>query len=191
MASNNTITDVLALLHELYPTREIGANTAPAWAMAFAEWDDATLQSCVRQAATTPGRAFFPTPGEIAAFKPTGTPLAFDVEKVLRQIDALGTYSPMAGRIPTYPGAVRLALGDIVADAYATVGGERLFSDDETTRNIARRDFVSRLTEYAKIPDIRPLIASPAEPRKIAPRNAKPEGIAEIVARTQKSLGGA
>ena len=70
MATNAAISGALALLHELYPSREIGPNTAPAWAMTFAEWDDETATGCVRKAAASPGRAFLPPPEGPAPFAP-------------------------------------------------------------------------------------------------------------------------
>lgn len=181
MASKATIAGVLAYMHELYPTREIGTATAEAWAMAFADWDDADLQACARQAATTPGRTFFPTPGEIAAFRPAST---VDSPKILRQIERLGVNLPGAGYVAPQVDAVRAALGDVIADAYATAGaGSRVFSDDETTRAIAYREFHKSATAYAAMPAVeRPaLVAGP--PRKLIPRNAAAESITDIVKR--------
>lgn len=113
-----------------------------------------------------------------------GTPV-FDVDALVRQIGKLGTYLPTMGDTPPVVAVVRDALGDVVADAYASVGSRALFSDDETTQSIARRDFEKRLREFAAMPpqDRRRLIASPPEARALAPRNAPVEGIASIVTR--------
>lgn len=108
----------------------------------------------------------------------------FDTAALVRQIEKLAGYSPHIGTLPPAPGTVRDALGNVVADAYATVSGARLLSTDETTRAIAVREFSMALTEYAALPDHeRPLVASPAEARRIGDRNAKPESIAAIVQR--------
>ena len=80
-----------------------------------------------------------------------GTPV-FDTDALLREIMRHGYYLPTRGDMPPLVGTVRDAMGDVVADAYATVGSARLFSDDETTRSIARRDFTNALTEYAAMP---------------------------------------
>jgi hypothetical protein len=108
----------------------------------------------------------------------------FDSQAILRQIDRLATYNPNVGMIPPNVGQVREALGDLVADAYASAGTDRLRSDDETTRSIAQRDFAKALTEYARMPETpRQLIASAPEARRISNRSAKPESLAAIVQR--------
>lgn len=183
MASDTAVSGVLAFLHELFPTREIGVATLDAWAMAFAAWPDDELQLCATRAATTPGRTFFPTPGEIAAFRKV-TPIV-DVAQLLRRIEKLGRHHPASGYLAPQVYVVREALGDVIADAYATAGGpSRCFSDEEITRNIAFREFQKAATEYAAMPSgERPLLGNDAGPRRIAPRNAPAESIAAIVTR--------
>ena len=182
MASKQTIAGVLAYLHELYPSRAIGQATAEAWSLTFADWPDDELQRCAKAAALTPGRSFFPTPGEVAAFRKT-TPI-IDAGKLLRQIEKLGGYSPTIGYQHPTPYTVRLALGDVIADAYATAGGHRCFSDDETTRSIAFREFQKAATEYAAMPEgVRPLLESGQLRPRLKDRNAKPESLADVVTR--------
>ena len=183
MASKSAVVGVLAYLHELYPSREVGQATAAAWALTFSDWNDDELQSCAKDAATTPGRTFFPTPGEIAAFRKV-TPIV-DAAKLLRQIEKLGTNVPGAGYMPPQPWQVRESLGDVIADAYITAGGApRCFSDEELTRNIAFREFQKAATAYAAMPTSeRPLLGSDAGPRRIAPRNQPAESIASVVTR--------
>lgn len=189
MASKTAIAGVLAYLHECYPSRDVSAATAEAWAMTFAEWDDATLEACARRAAATPGRTFFPTPGEITAL--AGRPV-FDSQALLRSIDKLAAYNPNVGMIPPNVGQVREALGDLVADAYASAGTDRLASADETTRNIAQRDFAKALEQYAATPETpRLLIANAPEARRIAARGARAESIASIVQRALPEAAGA
>lgn len=160
MASPRTIATILAFLHELYPTREIGEATNEAWHIAFADWDDETLTVCARNAAATPGRSFFPTPGEIAAFRPAP---AIDTAALLRRISAIGTYNPNGWIYPRIE-AVRDALGDAVADAYAAAGAERCFAEDESvTQDIARRAFGKELDAAQKLAPTRPLLAAPKQ----------------------------
>jgi hypothetical protein len=141
------------------------------------------------QAATTPGRTFFPTPGEIAAFRKVTT--IVDAAQTIRRIEKLGANVPGAGYIAPQVWRVREALGDVIADAYATAGGPgRVFSDDEVSRSIASREFQKAASEYAAMPTVeRPILEAGSNSRRIAARNAPPEGLAEIIARTQKSLG--
>jgi hypothetical protein len=165
MASNAAIAGALALLHELYPTREIGPNTAPAWALVFADWDDETLTACVKRAAATPGRTFFPTPGEIAAFRPV--PMV-DGPAILRRISALGTYNPNGWLYPRIE-TVRDAMGDAVASAYAAAGVERCFADDDSiTQDIARRAFATELTSAQKANPTQPLLAASTTKQLVA-----------------------
>jgi hypothetical protein len=87
--------------------------------------------------------------------------------------------------IPPNVGQVRDAFGDVIADAYASAGSHRVFSDDDTTRSIAERDFQKAAEQYAAMPDApRPLLESGEGPRIHGRRDAKPESIATIVARS-------
>lgn len=125
----------------------------------------------------------FPPPAAFLA-RAHGTPV-FDVDALVRRIASASTYHPEQGDVAPLVATVREELGDVVADAYATVGSRALFATDETTRNIARRDFGKLLREYAAMPatDRRRLVASPPEARALAPRNAPAEAIGAIVAR--------
>ena len=138
---------MLAYLHELYPSRDIGVATTEAWAITFADWDDAEFQACARKAASTAGRTFFPTPGEIAACRALP---AVDTGKILRRISALGTYNPNGWLYPSIE-TVRDSMGEAVAQAYAAAGAERCFADDDSiTQDIARRSFASELGHAQK-----------------------------------------
>ena len=183
MASDEGVSTVLAFLHELYPSREIGPATLDAFAFAFADWSDADLHACAKQAAATPGRTFFPTPGEIAAFRKV-TPIV-DAARLLRQIEKLGHNVAGQGYFAPQVWLVREKLGDVVADAYASAGGPpRCFSDEEITRNIAFREFQKYATEYAAMPSSeRPLLGNDAGPRRISPRNAPAEPIGAVLTR--------
>lgn len=174
MASRIAIASMLAYLHELYPSRTINAATPEAFAFAFADWSDDELQSAAMQAATKPGRTFFPTPGEIAECRKVA-PIV-DGAALLRRIESLGSYSAAVGFIAPQVFTVRKRLGDLIADAYATAGGVRCFSDDPITRSIAFREFQKAVTEYAALPaEQRPLIESGEQPRKLS-RGGEPIG---------------
>ncbi len=162
MASKPAIAAVLSYLHELYPTREVKASTGEAWAMVFAEWPDDELQACAMKAAAERGRTFFPTPGEISAYRAVPT---VDAAAILRRISKLGTYNPNRGWIYPRTETVRAALGDAIATAYNDAGGERCFSGEESvTQEIARRTFDKALNETAaKHPELLQL-AAPSQP---------------------------
>ena len=156
MASSKAIAATLALLHELFPTREITTNTAEAWSMMFDDWTDEDLMACTRIAAKQPGRKFFPTPPEIMDCRPAAV---VDSGKILRQISALGAYNPNGWVYPSIE-RVRETMGGAVAEAYAVAGAERCFADDGTvTQDIACRTFAAELKATRRRYDT-PLLAT-------------------------------
>lgn len=152
MASDAGIARVVAFLHELFPTRDIGPATLDAWSLVFENWPDELLQSCAVKAAKEPGRTFFPTPGEVGAYAP---PPPVDTLAVLYRIEQLGHYEPAQGWVlPTFE-QIREALGDEIARAYTVAGAKQLFADDardgtHITRDIARRTFAVELEKVNK-----------------------------------------
>ena len=188
MVSSLVIVIVFAYLYEFYLTCEIGVVTSDAWAMAFADWSDDDLLSCARRAATTPGRTFFPTPGEISAMRVAIAPVG-NGAAILRQIEKLSAYSPQAGMIAPPVVTVREAFGALAADAYAMAGAHRCFANDDTTRSIAQREFQKNLEEYSAGPrETRPLIESGLECRRIADGSSpRLESVAALVQRALPS----
>jgi hypothetical protein len=187
MASPRAIAATLAFLHELYPTRDITPATSDAWALTFAEWTDADLTAAAQKAAATPGRTFFPTPGEIAESL-VATPPVINGAAILRQIEKLSAYSPQVGMIAPPVATVRGHFGEQAADAYAMAGAHRCFSNDDTTRSIAQREFQKHLEEYAASPnEVRHRIESGAECRQIG-QPQKQTGTESIAAIVQRAL---
>jgi hypothetical protein len=184
MASDKGVSAVLALLHELYPTRDIGSATLDAWALAFAEWTDDELLAAARRAATTPGRTFFPTPGEIAEMRVVES--VVDSGKLLRTIEKMSAYSPQVGMIAPNVQQVRDVHGDAIADAYAAAGGGiRCFANDDTSRSIAAREFHKAMERFtAPVPGDRLLLDSGDSVRRLPSGGRRgPESLAAIVQR--------
>jgi hypothetical protein len=146
MATDVGISAVLAFLHELFPTREIGEATLDAWALMFDDWTDDELRACAVQAAKAPGRTFFPTPGEIRAYRVVPT---IDAGAVLRRISKMGTHNPNGWLYPRLD-VVRAELGDAVASAYAAAGGERCFAEGGVSQDIACRTFATELADAVR-----------------------------------------
>lgn len=187
MANPRAIAATLAYLHELYPTREIGAATSDAWAMTFVEWTDDELLEAAKRAACTPGRSFFPTPGEITALRLGDAPPVVNGAAILNQIEKLSAYSPQAGMVAPPVNTVREQFGPLAADAYATAGAHRCFSNDDTTRSIAQREFQKALEEYAAAPQlVRPVIESGVECRRIS--DGKPHRLESMQSLVQRAL---
>lgn len=193
MASDTAVAGILAFLHELFPTRELSDRALDAWLIVFADWSDDELKACARAAAREPGRAFFPTPGEIAAYRPVPT---VDVDQVLGRIAKLGGHNPRTGWV--YPRAedVRAQLGPAIADAYAAAGGDQCFavatSDGATvTRDIARRAFAAELTTAQRREPSRPLLPPPAPaPLLLEPETRERVPLAERPVAEQERIRG-
>ena len=73
-----------------------------------------------------------------------------DHEELLKAIGQMGVYSPISGMCWPRIGDVRERLGDAIATAYADAGASRVFSDNETSRDIARREFRQSLRTIAR-----------------------------------------
>lgn len=114
---------------------------------------------------------FIPPPAVIRkAVAPA--PVVVDAAAVIRQIAKLGTYSPHCGMIYPAINAVREALGDAVAYAYAAAGETRVFSESETTREIAAREFQRAMTEIVNRPEgALPILNGPRPDPAIAARS--------------------
>jgi hypothetical protein len=90
---------------------------------------------------------FIPPPGVLRkAITPTKA-AHLEVAPLIRRIEKLATYNPNAGMIYPPTSVVQEQLGDEAAYAYAAAGGPRLFSESDTSRDIAQREFASALTE--------------------------------------------
>jgi hypothetical protein len=187
MATKAAIATVLAYLHELYPSREVSAVTADAWAHTFALWTDEDLARCAHQAAATPGRRFFPTPGEIAEFRAEPTPV-INAPAILRQIEKLSAYSPQAGMIPPPVVTVRERFGNAAADAYAAAGVHRCFANDDTTRSIAEREFQKALEAFAQEPATDRLRIESGEACRVIGQPVKPAGVESLSAIVTRAL---
>lgn len=143
MASDPGVATVLAFLSEIF-ARDFSERTLDAWMIVFADWTDEELQRCAQQCAKEPGRKFFPTPGEIAAYR--AAPASIDTDRLLDRISKLGKHLASRGWIYPTVDEVRQHFGHDVAIAYIDAGGNRCFAPEDAngqsiTRDIARRKF--------------------------------------------------
>jgi hypothetical protein len=129
----------------------------------FADVADGPFLGACTALAVEQGRTFFPTPGELMALAAPAP--VVDVNGLLTQIHDLGEYGPVGWRYPSML-SIRAALGDAVGNAYLEAGGARVFADNETTRDIARREFGKALAASAKRP-ANPLLTAGAAPRRL------------------------
>lgn len=80
-------------------------------------------------------------------------PLAIDSGAIVRQIEKLAVYTPGGGMVYPPTCVVARELGSAVAYAYAAAGGSRLFSENETGRSIALREFERAMLDASNRPD--------------------------------------
>jgi hypothetical protein len=136
---------------------------------ALEDLTDAQLAAATTIVIKTHTGEFIPPPAVLLkAVAPVA--VAVDASAIVRRIEKLATYSAHAGMI--YPGVdqVRAELGETVAYAYAAAGGPRIFSENDTTRSIAEREFSKAITEAANRPQSAlPIIGGePPRPRLVS-----------------------
>lgn len=150
MASTEAVSRAVRALAECFPHREITTDTVPVYAIALQDMTDADLDRAVKRALRT--LKFFPAPAELRDLVGANAAPEINVEAILERIRGLFTYLPNSGDQAPRVETVRRELGDAIAAAYGALGGgERLFSANETTRSIARREFADELRQFAKI----------------------------------------
>jgi hypothetical protein len=146
MASREAVAKTVAVLAATLGNREVTPAMIEGYAFALEDVEDGRLATAMRRALTD--CKFFPTPSELRDF--AGMPKAADeptpdVEGLLKNIWGHADYDPQYGTTPPRVEVVRAVFGDAVAEAYGYVGPGRLFSSNETTWTIARRDFAESL----------------------------------------------
>jgi hypothetical protein len=94
---------------------------------------------------------FLPPPAVLFQAVAPAQPVV-DSEAIVRQISKLGAHHPNAGWIYPSIAVVQEKLGEAIGYAYTAAGGPRLFAENETTRDIAKRDFQKALLEAESRP---------------------------------------
>lgn len=179
MATQIAVGQALAILQATYP-REITATMAEVYHTALRDLTDAQVEEatgrCVREC------KFFPAPVELR--KRAGiVHEPIDYDELLRKIQGLGAHNPHVGWLNPRAETVRERYGDDVATAYALAGCGRVFSDNETSRDIARQEF-RKVLEEAEPGRVRAAIMAPAPVPRLAPV------VAESSDGKQMQLGG-
>jgi hypothetical protein len=138
------------------------------YSAALEELSDEELARATTIVVKTHTGGFIPPPAVIlkavAATRPT-----VDVDAMIRSIENLGKYSPHVGKIYPRVEAVRQALGDGMAYAYAAAGGKQLFSENDVSRQIATREFQKAAEYVVSLPAGSPLpvIGGPLESKSL------------------------
>jgi len=136
----------MSVLKHLPSSKPVSAETVAFYVLGLAPLSDEQLTAATAKAAQT--CTFLPTPAELIALCGANRPVFVDTEKVLEQVRGLSDYHPSRGTTPPRVEQVRTVFGDAVGEAYGIAGGGvRLFSGNETTASIARREFDKALAE--------------------------------------------
>lgn len=150
MATSRAVAAALAVLGRAF-AGVVDEERVDVYCAALEDLSDADLAIATAHVVKTHTGEFIPPPAVLRkAVAPA--PIAVDSSAVLRRIENLAIYSPQAGMIYPRGDVVRDALGEAIAYAYAAAGGERVFSDNETTREIATREFQKALAEAVSRP---------------------------------------
>lgn len=142
MASKRQVGQVLAILGSTFP-RDVTPELVGVWLEAFDDVSDEALGAAARRAVKT--CRFFPNPAELRDMIGANAAPAVDAEAILTAIWAFHHYHPQYGTTPPGTAFVRERFGDAIGQAYGLAGPARLYSGNETTASIARREFAKEL----------------------------------------------
>ena len=142
------------------------------YAAALEDLTDVELATATTIVIKTHTGEFIPPPAILRkAVAPAA--IAVDAVSLVRQIEKLSVYNPNSGMIPPSAVIVREQLGEAVAYAYVAAGGPRIFADNQTTLDIATREFAKAMTEAATRPNAElPVIGGGERPRLAIAREA-------------------
>lgn len=145
MASRTAVIESLAALATNF-AGDVTAEKIGTWQAALTDIPDEAVKAATVKVLRSHTGAFLPP---VAVIREAALPeLPVDVSSLLTAIDKAGEYNPQAGWVRPRVERVRALFGDALANAYGAAGGaSRLFSTNDTTREIAERDFAKALEE--------------------------------------------
>jgi hypothetical protein len=150
MASKSAVFAALKLLGRAF-AGTVDEPKADVYHAALEELSDEELARATTIVIKTHTSDFIPPPAVlIRAVAPAR--LAIDSGAIVRQIEKLAVYTPGGGMVYPPTCVVARELGTGVAYAYAAAGGSRLFSENDTGRDIAVREFERALSEASHRP---------------------------------------
>lgn len=151
MASKRAIGTALKMLGRAF-AGVVDAARVDVYSAALDDLTDEQVALATTRVIRTHTGEFIPPPAILRkAVAPA--PVAVDSMSIVRQIEKLAAYAPGGGMIAPPTSVVAQQLGPVVAYAYARAGGPRLFSENETGRDIALRDFERAIHDAANRPE--------------------------------------
>jgi len=179
MASRKAVMASLVILGRAFAGK-VDGDKAEVYAGALEDVTDAELAKVTVALVKTHEGEFIPSPATIRRAVLGDERPKLDVDRIIREIDRMGGHSPAGGWCNASVAHVRELAGNAIADAYAEVGGSRLFADDARTRDIAAAEFrralasASGATLYAAFPPW-----AVANPPRLAASDVKRIGASE------------
>lgn len=175
MASEKAVLTALTILGRAF-AGEVSPERVDLYHAALDDVTDAELALVTAALVKSHAGEFIPTPATIRAAVPRLQAPTLDVDRIIRELDRMGSYSP-GGWCPPSVEKVRRLAGTPIADAFADVGPSRLLAEDPKSRDIAAQEFRRALKAtapagYAAFPPWAvanpPRLAAQERPRLIA-----------------------
>lgn len=140
----------LSVLKHLPSKNPVTAETTAFYALGLEDVPDEALRAAVKRAAQE--CTFLPTPAELRTLAGANRAPVIDTEALLSRIQGFSDYHPARGTSAPRVESVRDLFGPATGEAYGMAGGgASLYSGNETTRSIARREFARALTEAVAV----------------------------------------
>ena len=165
MATRKAVMATLTMLAREY-AGTVTEEKADLWLAALEDVSDRVLALAVAKVIRTHTGGFIPPVALLREAAGANALPVIDAERILRDIDRLGSHNPATGWQSPRVERVREVMGASVAAAYAEAGGpSRLFADSATTRDIAAREFAASLTAEVQIHGVAALPPAMRGPR--------------------------
>lgn len=171
MASTKAVYASLKMLAHNF-AGDVTREKAELWDAALRDVPDEALAVAIPKVIATHTGSFLPPVAVVRDAAGVNSQPVLDFEVALTRISDLGYHNPNRGWIYPRVQEVRSKLGDLIGDAYALAGGQRIFADDEVSRSIAQREFRQELNRQAQS---RGLLALPPGPPQLSPSDAAQE----------------
>lgn len=146
MASKKAILTAMAALASVF-AGDVTNEKVAMYTAALQDLSDEQVAASVAMLVKTHTGQFIPVPAQIREACGANAKPSVDTAKLLRDIDKAGSYNANVGWSRPRVEKIRELFGPQVAYAVAEVGISRLFADNDTTRDIALRDFQRVLAE--------------------------------------------
>lgn len=176
MASTQAIAKALIAMQGIQ-VREITTVMTESFVFALRNVSDSDVERGVGRAIET--LRFFPSPGEFREVCGANSAPPIDIDLLCRSIQACGEYHANIGWVDPPVRVVIERFGEAIGAAYAVAGASRIFSDNDTSRDIARREFQAELSQHPR-EELAKWLASAKPQRALPPAERPPQQLPAI-----------